>query len=101
MRTIALIALVLTGCSGHLVPPAGTVGNTYLVCGSAVRLDISHDGRSAILRDGQRADIVLQRANSPFGSKYEGSGIAVIRSGDTYLYLDRSGGSVACDPLPR
>lgn len=101
MRTIALIALVLTGCSGSLVPPAGTVGNTYLVCGSAVRLDISHDGRSAILREGQRADIVLQRANSHIGTKYEGSGIALIRSGDTFLYLDRSGASVACDPLPR
>jgi hypothetical protein len=101
MRTIPLIAFILTGCAGHAVPPAATVGNAYLVCGSAVRLDISHDGRSAIVREDDGSEMVLQRAGSPFGTKYQGAGISIIRSADTYLYLDRSGASVACAPLPR
>lgn len=101
MRTISLIALILTGCASHPVPPASTVGNTYLVCGSAVRLDIRHDGRSAIMREDDGPEMVLQRADSQFGTKYQGAGISIIRSGDTYLYLDRGGASVTCAPLPR
>ena len=101
MRTITLMAFVLTGCVSHDLSPAAKVANNYLVCGSAVQLDISHDGRSAIVRDGEGRQTLLQRAPSSLGTRYEGPGLAVLRSGDTYLYVDRDGVSLACDPLPR
>ena len=101
MRFLPLTAIALAGCVTSAPPPATTVGNTYLVCGSAVRLDISHDGRSAVLREGQREGVVLTRADSPLGTRYGGSGLAIIRSGDTYIYLDGTGASLACDPITR
>ena len=101
MRALALTAFVLTGCASTDLPPVTHVGNSYLVCGSTVRLDISHDGRSAVMRDGEGRETLLQRANSKLGTRYEGSGLAVLRSGDTHLYFDRDGASLACAPLPR
>ena len=101
MRMIALMAFVLTGCTSHHLQRPARAGNTYLVCGSAVRLDISHDGRSAIVRDERGRETLLPRADSSLGTRYEGSDLTVHRSGDTYLYFDRDGASLACDPLPR
>lgn len=100
MHAATALALFLAGSAGHDLASEAAVKHTYLVCGSAIRLDISHDGRSAIVR-GERSESVLKRANSQLGSRYEGEGVAIMRSGDIYLYLDQSGASTPCDPLPR
>jgi hypothetical protein len=101
MRYIALIAFSLTGCAGGMHSPAADARATYLVCGSAVRLDISHDGRAAVLREANGRETILQRVNSTLGTRYAGDGLSVLRSGEIYIYADRDGSTLHCDPIPR
>ena len=101
MRSLALIAFGLAGCATiELGQPETEANATYLVCGSAVRLDISHDGRAAVLREEGR-ETILERVQSSLGTRYAGGGVSILRSGDAYIYTDRDGGAVACDLLPR
>ena len=102
MRYFSMITLCLAGCAtAHPERSNDQVRNTYLVCGSTVRLDISHDGRAAVIREGDRPETVLQRTVSTLGTRYAGDGVSVLRSGDTYIYTDRDGDTIACDLLPR
>lgn len=77
------------------------VGTTYLVCGSTVRLDISHDGRTAVVRDNEGRQTTLDRVESNLGTRYAGGGISVLRSGDNYIYNAPGGATLPCDPLRR
>lgn len=102
MRHLSLITLCLAGCA--TADPQSSndpVRNTYLVCGSTVRLDISHDGRAAVIRESDGRETVLQRTESTLGTRYAGGGVSVLRSGDAYIYTDRDGDTVPCDLLPR
>ena len=99
MMALPLVAL-LGGCSAQVPPPASP-RTTYLVCDSTVRLDISHDGRFAVVRTGDGRELRLIRSDSELGTRYAAKGVSVLRSGDTYVYTDAKGSSVACVPLRR
>lgn len=102
MRHLPLIMLCLAGCATAGPQSSNEqVRNTYLVCGSTVRLDISHDGRGAVVRETDGRETVLQRIESTLGTRYAGDGVSVLRSGDAYIYTDRDGDTVPCDLLPR
>ena len=93
------ISVAAAGCA--TVPQQQTpAGTTYLVCGAS-RLDISHDGRTAVVRDSEGRETLLQRADSSLGTRYAGGGISVLRSGDTYVYNAPNGAALACAPLQR
>jgi hypothetical protein len=66
-----------------------------------VRLDISHDGQSAVLREASGRETILQRVSSTLGTRYAGDGVSVLRSGDVYIYTVRDGSTLPCDLLPR
>lgn len=91
-------AAVLAGCA-TLDRDAPAV--TYLVCGSAIRLDISHDGQRAIVRDSEGRETVLARVPSDLGVRYAGGGISVLRSGSDYVYNGPAGNTAACTRLKR
>ena len=101
MRHLSLITLCLAGCATANPQGSNPVRNTYLVCGSTVRLDISHDGQAAVVREPDGRETVLQRTESTLGTRYAGGGVSVLRSGDAYIYTDRHGDTVSCDLLPR
>jgi hypothetical protein len=101
MRSLPLIALGLASCATEQGYPAAGTGVTYLVCGSAMRVDISHNGHSAIVREADGRETRLQRIKSSLGERYTGASISILRSGDTYIYTDRNGNTLNCDPLPR
>jgi hypothetical protein len=101
MRSLALITLLVTSCATDVDRAAGEIGTTYLVCGSSVRLDISHDGRTAVVREAGGQEAILQRVESTMGTRYAGAGVAILRSGETYIYTDPEGHTVSCDRLPR
>lgn len=100
MRSLIVGALLVTGCVSN-DRQVTEVRNTYLVCSSTVRLDISHDGKSAVVSTPGAAQSVLQRVKSDHGTRYAGPGGSILRSGDTYIYTDRDGHTSACDLLPR
>jgi hypothetical protein len=100
MRSLVLGALLLTGCVTN-DRPVTAVGNTYLVCGSTVRLDISHDGKSAVVSTSGGAQAVLKRVQSDYGTRYAGTDGSILRAGGTYIHTDREGHTSACDLLPR
>ena len=100
MRSLVLGALLATGCVSN-GPPLTEVRNTYLVCGSTVRLDISHDGQSAVVSTPGEAQAVFKRVQSDHGTRYAGANGSILRAGDTYIYTDREGATSACDLLPR
>lgn len=96
---MTVISGALAGCA--TVPQQQTsAGTTYLVCGAS-RLDISHDGRTAVVRDSDGRETILQRTASSLGTRYAGGGISVLRSGDTYVYNAPNGTAVTCAPLQR
>ena len=100
MRSLVLGALLATGCVSN-GPPLTEVRNTYLVCGSTIRLDISHDGQSAVISTPGEGQSVLKRVTSDHGTRYAGDDGSILRAGDTYIYTDRTGHTSACDLLPR
>ena len=100
MRSLAILASIfLAGCAVH--QPEAEFRTTYLVCGGANRIDISHDGRTAVLRDLDGTQVTLNRTPSDLGIRYEGEGVSILRSGDTYVYQTRNGQSLSCAPLER
>jgi hypothetical protein len=102
MRTNALIMLCLLGAASNAVAqPPPPVRVDHLVCGSAVRLDVSSNGRVAIVGGDDGSESLLRRTGSRLGNHYEGEGIALLRSGNTIIYMERDGRSFACAPLPR
>ena len=100
MRSLVLGALLATGCVSNGPPPT-EVRNTYLVCGSTIRLDISHDGQSAVVSTPGEAQAVFKRVQSDHGTRYAGANGSILRADDTYIYTDREGHTSACDLLPR
>lgn len=102
MRVIMAVAslAMMAGCATTPLD-RGLVGTTYLVCGSTIRLDISHDGRTAVVRDNEGRQTTLVRVKSTLGTRYAGGGISVLRSGDTYVYNAPDGATLSCAPLRR
>ncbi len=98
-RLLPVVVVALAGCT--TVPTQVSARDTYLVCGGAARLDISHDGRFAVVRSSEGQEIILGRTASPLGTKYEAQGVSVLRSGDIYVFAGREGVSMACSPLER
>jgi hypothetical protein len=98
MRSLIILVAVLSGCA---TGPSPELRNTYLVCGSTVRVNISHDGVAAFLQDSDGVEVTLRRSTSEFGTRYEGGGVSVLRSGDVYIYTTRDGTTLNCDILPR
>lgn len=96
--TVVILAL-LAGCT-TVTPQPSAAGTTYLVCGAS-RLDISHDGRTAVVHDSEGRETILQRTPSDLGTRYAGGGISVLRSGDNYVYNAPNGAALACTPLQR
>lgn len=99
-RTLYLIALALGGCATMPEVDADT-RNTYLVCGGAARLDISHDGRFAVVRASNGKAITLRRSDSSLGTRYAAEGISVLRSGNNYVFTGADGTVTGCSPLQR
>lgn len=98
-----LLPVVLLALAGCTTMPSAQVSarDMYLVCGGTTRLDISHDGRFAVVRSSEGQEIVLGRTSSPLGTKYEAQDVSVLRSGDIYVFTGREGASMACSPLER
>jgi hypothetical protein len=102
MRTLYLTVLCLVGTASLAhARPTPQVQTSHLVCGSAVRLDVSHDGQSAIARGDDGHDMLLKSAGSKVGNLYKGESMALLIAGDTVIYTDRDGASLSCAPLPR
>lgn len=102
MRTNALIMFcLLSAASNAIAQPPPQIRFDHLVCGSTVRLDVSSNGRAALVRGDDGRENLLRRSTSKLGSLYEGPGMALLRSGDTIIYVDGDGGSLACAPLSR
>ena len=99
MRTLSLMALLLAACA-TTPPPAVEARTTHLVCDRAIPLDVSHDGQTAVVRNRDGQQVVLKRVAGP-GTRYEGSGITVMRNDDVYIYIARDGSTYGCDLLRR
>lgn len=95
---LAVMTAALAGCATANRPAPGV---TYLVCGSTIRLDISHDGRTAIVRDSEGRQTRLTRVDSELGTRYAGGGISVLRAGDNYVYNAPGGDTMPCSRLQR
>ena len=99
MRPIVLIALIVAGCA-TVPPPAPDVRTTHLLCDRTIPLDVNHDGQTAVVRDRDGRQVILNRVAAP-GARYEGSGITVMRTDDVYVYIARDGSTHGCDLLRR
>lgn len=98
----AMLPLVfaLAACATN-APPPGDVRTTYLICGKTVPIDVSHDGRSAVVRNWQGKQVTLKRDPAFDGVRYSGSNVSVMRRDDIYVFVASDGTTLGCDPLPR
>lgn len=101
MRYLVLTAAFLLGGCATTHREPGDLRTTHLVCGGTARLDISHDGQTAVVKSTEGTKIVLKRTTSPLGVQYAGQGGSVLRSGDTYVYTGPSGSPQTCVLLER
>jgi hypothetical protein len=101
MRLFFLLAFGLSACATNVDHEGSKVRTTRLVCGSTIRLDISHDGRTAVMRSNEGREAILQRTSSSMGIRYEGQGLALLRSGDVFIFVRQDGTTLNCDPLQR
>lgn len=99
-RTLSLLVLALGGCATLPVGQSNS-RTTYLVCGGATRLDIAHDGQSAVVRSSNGKAMTLRRSDSPLGTRYAANGISVLRSGDNYVFTGPDGTATSCSLLQR
>ena len=100
MRFIVLMSLALAGCT--TVPgPAPAFRTTYLVCDKTIPLDINHDGQTAVVRNHDGKQVTLSRVPAATNIRYEGSGLAVMRTEETYIFIARDGSTHACELLRR
>ena len=99
MRWLLLPLVLVGGCAVN--PRSSDVRTSHFVCGQAVRVDINLDGRTAVLRDTTGEEVVLKRADSELGMRYEGGGVSILRSDDLYVYYTRDGLALNCQPLSR
>ena len=100
MRLIGMMALSVAACS--TVPPAPTeVRTTHLLCDRSIPIDVSHDGQTAVARNREGSQVTLKRVASAPGVRYEGSGITLMRTEDTYIYVARDGSTFGCELLLR
>ena len=99
-RTLCLLAFTLAGCA-TMSEVNGDSRNTSLVCGGAARLDISHDGRFAVVRGSDGKTATLRRSDSTLGTRYAADGISVLRSGGNYVFTGADGTVTGCSPLQR
>lgn len=94
------LVFALSACA-TTVPPAAEVQTTYLICGKTVPIDVSHDGRSAVVRNWQGKQVILKRDPTFEGVRYSGSNVSVMRRGDIYVFVASDGTTLGCDPLQR
>ena len=101
MREIVLIAFLLAGCV-NVARPAPEARTTHLICDKTIPLDVSHDGQTAVVRNSDGKQVILTRVISAPGVRYEGSGLALMRTADdVFVYIARDGSTYACDLLRR
>ena len=81
--------------------PTPDVRTTYLICDKTIPLDINHDGQTAVVRNRDGKQVTLRRVPSAMGVRYEGSGLAVLQTEETYIYIARDGSTYGCDILRR
>ncbi len=100
MRYVGMMFLVLAGCAtAPVTQPA--VQTTHLLCDRTIPIDVSHDGQTAVARNREGNQVVLQRVAAAPGVRYEGSGITLMRTEGTYIYIARDGSTYGCEPLRR
>lgn len=100
MRWLSIPLLLLAGCATSVQPQA-EFRTIYLVCGQATRVDINLDSNTAVLRDTNGEQVTLKRTQSHLGTRYEGDGVSILRSGDLYVYYTRDLLALNCSPLKR
>lgn len=100
MRFIALVPLALVGCAS-VTDRAPDYRTTYLICDNTIPLDINHDGQTAVVRNRDRQQVTLKRVPAITSVRYEGSGLAVMRTEETYIFIARDGSTHGCALLRR
>lgn len=100
MRFIALVPLALVGCTS-VADRTPDYRTTYLICDKTIPLDINHDGKTAVVRNRDGKQVTLKRVPAAMNVRYEGSGLAVMRTEETYLFIARDGSTYGCDLLRR
>lgn len=100
-RAVALTGAgaLLSACATPSVQRPRDVQTTYLICAKTIPLDISHDGKTAVVRNWQGKQVTLKRNLAAAGTRYEGAGVTVMRQDGVYVYVASDGSTHACDPL--
>lgn len=80
-------------------PAAREVRTTHLICAKTIPLDINHDGETAVVRNWQGKQLTLRRNPAVAGTRYEGSGAAVMRQDDIFIYIASDGSTHDCELL--
>lgn len=96
---VTSLLAVLAGCA--TATPAAEARTTYLICGKTVPIDISHDGKNAVVRNADGKQVTLKRDLGFDGVRYTGSNVSVMRQGDIYVFVASDGTTLGCDPLRR
>ena len=101
LRAVALTSTgaLLSACMTLSAQRTRDVQTTYLICAKTIPLDISHDGKTAVVRNWQGKQVTLKRNQAAAGTRYEGAGVTVMRQDGVYVYVASDGSTHACDPL--
>ena len=85
----------------HYAATTGTGWNDLPRVGSSISLDISHDGRTANVRDRERRQTRLREVASDLDTRYADRGISVLRSGGNHVHDAAGGATSPWEPLQR
>lgn len=101
MYKVLTVCLLATSGGTLFARPNVDFRTTHLVCAKTIPLDISHDGRNAVVRNWQGRQVTLARETGFPGVKYTGSGVTVMRTDDVFIFIGSDGQVYDCDMLKR